>query len=124
MLDQDTVPVGRHKWLVENNVCNEGKSSSEILLISGCKEDQFTCDDGKCVDISQRCNNIEVGTSNDVTKCGYNFHRKNCNHSFQDCDDVSDEKNCRTIFIDPEKYLKSKPPPSIESGSKLSIELR
>ena len=61
MLDSDALPVGRHKWLVENNVCQEGKTSTEILQISGCQEDQFTCDDGKCLEMSQRCNNIEVG---------------------------------------------------------------
>ena len=61
MLDTDSLPVGRHKWLVENNVCQEGKTSTEILQISGCQQEQFTCDDGKCLDISQRCNNIEVG---------------------------------------------------------------
>ena len=60
MLDQDSLPVGRHKWLVENNVCNEGETSSEILQLSGCEEGQFTCDDGKCLEMSQRCNNIEV----------------------------------------------------------------
>ena len=60
MLDQDSIPIGRHKWLVENNVCNEGETSAEILLISGCEEGQFTCDDGKCLQIEQRCNNIEV----------------------------------------------------------------
>ena len=60
MLDKDVLPVGRHKWLVENNVCNEGETSSMILQISGCEEGQFTCDDGKCLDIAQRCNNIEV----------------------------------------------------------------
>ena len=42
----------------------------------------------------------------------------------KDCDDVSDEKNCRTVYIDPEKYLKSKPPPSTENDSKLPIKLR
>ena len=42
----------------------------------------------------------------------------------KDCDDVSDEKNCKIIFIDPEKYLKSKPPPSADSLSKLPISLR
>ena len=42
----------------------------------------------------------------------------------KDCDDVSDEKNCRTIAIDPEKYLKSKPPPSLKAGTKLPITLR
>ena len=47
---------------------------------------------------------------------------KHCN--VKECDDVSDEKNCRSIYIDPEKYLKSKPPPSIENDSKLPIILR
>ena len=62
MLDSDALPVGRHKWLVENNVCKEGETSTEILQLSGCKEEQFTCDDGKCLQMSQRCNNIEVGS--------------------------------------------------------------
>ena len=44
--------------------------------------------------------------------------------TLQECDDVSDEKNCQTIFIDPNKYLKSKPPPSIEKDTKLPITLR
>ena len=37
---------------------------------------------------------------------------------------MSDEKNCKTFFIDPEKYLKSKPPPSIEDNAKLPVVLR
>ena len=28
MLDSDALPVGRHKWLGENNVCQEGKTHS------------------------------------------------------------------------------------------------
>ena len=60
MLAKDVLPVGTHKWRVENNVCQEGETSVEILQLSACDEGQFTCDDGKCLDISQRCNNIEV----------------------------------------------------------------
>ena len=60
MLDMDALPVGRHQWRIENNVCNQGETSIETLLISGCQEDQYTCDDGKCLNINQRCNNIEV----------------------------------------------------------------
>ena len=63
MLDMDTLPVGRHKWRMENNVCNEGVTSSQELQISACSEEQFTCEDGKCIRISQRCNNIEVNYS-------------------------------------------------------------
>ena len=53
MLDSDNLPVGRHKWLMENNVCQEGKTSNEILQMSGCREDQLTC--------VFRCLNLEVG---------------------------------------------------------------
>ena len=42
----------------------------------------------------------------------------------QDCDDVSDEKSCKTVAIDPENYLKSKPPPSAIKDAKLPIKLR
>ena len=51
LLSSDALPVGRHKWLVENNVCQEGKTSTEILQVSGCEEGQFTCDDGKCLQV-------------------------------------------------------------------------
>ena len=67
MMDTDVLPLGRHKWKIENNVCNEGETSDQTLLISGCEEGQFTCDDGKCLDISQRCNNIEVSHSNIIS---------------------------------------------------------
>ena len=60
MLDIDGLPVGRHNWKINNNVCNQGTTNVQSLLISACKEEEFTCDDGKCLDISQRCNNIEV----------------------------------------------------------------
>ena len=62
MLDLDGLPVGRHNWRINNNVCNQGTTNIQSLLISGCQEDEFTCDDGKCLDITQRCNNIEVRT--------------------------------------------------------------
>ena len=42
----------------------------------------------------------------------------------QDCDDSSDEKNCRTISFDEEKYLKNKPPPPPEGSSYLPITAR
>ena len=60
MLDPDVMPVGRHTWRVENNVCNQGNTNDIMLQISGCGDRDFTCDDGKCVKIDQRCNNIEV----------------------------------------------------------------
>ena len=42
----------------------------------------------------------------------------------KDCDDSSDEKNCRTVFYDEEKYLKNKPPPPPKGLNKLPVTAR
>ena len=42
----------------------------------------------------------------------------------QDCFDSSDEKNCRTVNFDEEKYLKNKPPPPPQGKDKLPVTAR
>ena len=42
----------------------------------------------------------------------------------QDCDDSSDEKNCRTINFDKDKYLNNKPPPPPKGKGKLPVTAR
>ena len=42
----------------------------------------------------------------------------------QDCDDSSDEKKCRMVSFDEEKYLKNKPPPPPRGLEKLSVTAR
>ena len=42
----------------------------------------------------------------------------------KDCDDSSDEKNCRTIDFDEEKYLKTKPPPPPKGQDRLPVTAR
>ena len=71
MVDMDILPVGRHKWMIENNVCNEGVTNFQELQLSGCNEEQFTCDDGKCINISQRCDNIEVHINQGTLKTSW-----------------------------------------------------
>ena len=118
MLDMDALPIGRHNWKINNNVCNQGITNVQSLLFSSCKEEQFTCDDGKCLEITQRCNNIEA------IVFFINVFFINIKKFFKDCDDVSDEKNCQIIAIDEEKYLRSKPPPSDSMDTKLPVTLR
>ena len=48
----------------------------------------YSCDDGRCIDIVNRCDGVAH------------------------CDDLSDEKSCQLVNIDPKKYLKGKTPPS------------
>ena len=93
------IPTGKHSWSISNNTCNNGVTNVQKLLLSACNPDQFTCDDGFCISILRRCNN------------------------FQDCRDVSDEKNCMLVKKDTEKYLKDKTPPVENENEKLPVEL-
>ena len=90
-------PFGRQTWEVGNYTCNFGKTKNLELQLSACYEDQFTCADGTCIPHDNRCDNK------------------------QDCADVSDEKQCKIISLDEEKYLKDKTPPPLEKGSKLPV---
>ena len=93
------VPTGKHTWRMANNTCNNGVTNEAELLVSACLPNQFTCDDGACISMLSRCNN------------------------FQDCEDVSDEKNCMLVYKDAEKYLKDKTPPVLNGTEKLPVVL-
>ena len=60
--------------------------------MSTCDADQFTCDDGNCVQLDLQCDSV-----------GH-------------CEDVSDEKNCQLVSLDANKYLKGKPPTPTDSN--------
>ena len=98
-MDSSRRPFGKQSWLVKNNVCNNGKDSAIKLLLSSCNDDQFTCDDGTCVPIEFRCDKK------------------------QDCMDISDEKECRTIAFDAERYKSDETPPSLKPRGKLEVTL-
>ena len=57
------------------------------MKLTGCNKTQFTCDDGQCVTMEERCNQIP------------------------DCDDESDELNCKILKLK-EGYNKRVPPVS------------
>ena len=68
--------------------CYKGLDEERLLLLSSCKDGQFTCDNGECIAILNRCDGVAH------------------------CPDLSDEKACNLVSVDPEKYLKGKTPPS------------
>ena len=45
------------------------------MKLSGCADDEFTCDDGQCIQMRDRCDQI------------------------LDCRDKSDEQNCKIIIL-------------------------
>ena len=59
-----------------NPECDNSREPKQLYLtLTRCNEDEFTCNNGMCIDIEKRCNLKE------------------------DCQDKSDESNCWTVDI-------------------------
>ena len=61
---------------------------------------QFTCMDGSCINITNRCDNV------------------------RHCPDDSDENNCHILMLDKAKYRKSSKPPPLKGQTDLKISIR
>ena len=62
--------------------CAGGESEYDIeMKLTGCGDDEFTCDSGDCVEMKKRCNHIP------------------------NCQDESDEKGCKKMVFH-ERYKK------------------
>jgi len=88
----DTYPIGRYKWRVFNPECDT--IDTEIFLtLSRCARgirtntQEFTCDNGFCIPLEQRCDQQK------------------------DCTDGSDERECTEVVL-PESYENTMPPPN------------
>ena len=79
---ENTYALGKHTWSIFNDQRHNGSYKAK-LTFSGCEE--FTCDDGQCVTMAQRCDQIP------------------------NCEDGSDEKGCQLIVLN-EGYNKDVPP--------------
>ena len=95
--DDDILPVGKKPWSLPSSSCNKGLDEERTLLLTSCKEGQFSCDNAECIDIVNRCDGVTQ------------------------CIDASDEKTYRLVNFDPEKYLKGKTPPSENSTLPLEV---
>ena len=82
-------PMGRRRWNLVSDICGQS-SGKRKLLLSPCSDGQFTCDDGKCIALSNRC---------DLK---------------YDCFDHSDEYNCKLVRF-PIGYQSDVPPRTIGS---------
>ena len=84
--DYGTLALGNHKWTIYNDTdCGED-GETKTLTLSTCTTNQFTCDEGTCIKIDQRCD----GNT--------------------DCDDQSDEVGCQSLSVR-KSYKKDDPPP-------------
>ena len=85
--------LGKHQWWVtgDDKSCHEGKPYATFLKLTGCHDGDFTCDNGQCVKMEQRCDQLP------------------------DCVDESDEMGCRLLVLK-DSYNKRVPPISAKSG--------
>ena len=84
------LPVGRNTWTVNTGICdNSGESISASL--TPCKNNQFTCNSGKCTDLEYRC---------DI---------------YHDCEDGEDEEGCVLLELS-DDYKSQVAPRHLQKG--------
>ena len=85
---KESYALGKQEWTVTNDVfaCNKGEPYTTQFKLSGCNlEGEFTCNDGQCVTMEERCDQIP------------------------DCRDKSDERDCKLLETE-EGYNRKVPP--------------
>ena len=95
--------LGKHEWTVSNDVflCHRGQPYTTLLKLSGCNpEGEFTCDDGQCVTMEQRCDQIP------------------------DCRDKSDEMGCRLMVTEDGYNMKVPPITSLGKTDKTIVPVQ
>ncbi|XP_071521413.1 uncharacterized protein [Panulirus ornatus] len=86
--DPSDIPLGRHTWSISEDTCGYRQA---VLVLTACHDDQYTCNDGSCIDHHRRCNLV------------------------LDCPDHSDELQC-SILSRQMIYSDQHPPPSETPG--------
>ena len=83
-----------------NRKCsNIVESYKTVLKLTGCREGEFTCSDGQCIRMEERCDQI------------------------MDCEDKSDEDNCKLIVFE-DNYNDKVPPFTVNKTDKSVIAVK
>ena len=74
--------LGKQNWTVgsDSTKCHDGKPYNITLKLTSCNPDgEFTCDDGQCIEMKRRCDQVTGKEPN--------------------CRDESDEKGCKLVVF-------------------------
>ena len=82
--DTQEYPLGLKKWNIFNDNCPG--NGERWLTFSSCSKDEFTCNDGACVALKLKCDQIKH------------------------CPDNSDEVKCDKVLVDTKSYNRNIPP--------------
>ena len=63
--------LGKQQWMVEGDSkkCFKGKPYTAHLKLTGCKVGEFTCNDAQCIQMEERCNQVEILNSKCCKVC-------------------------------------------------------
>ena len=91
--------MGNHDWKVTNDFgCFSGGTELKRVSFSTCSTDQYTCNDGLCVHLVSRCDGKV------------------------DCEDKSDELECRLVE-ESKTYKKNLPPSPLVNETKVGVQI-
>ena len=107
-LEWNTLALGKHDWQVSNDHyrCNNRENYTTTLKLTGCEFSElqdgqvggeFTCDDGECIGMAQRCDQLP------------------------DCADGSDERGCQLLVLPDDGYNLGVPPITAVSQTNRTI---
>ena len=91
---KESFALGKQEWTItgDHSNCHEGMTYTTNLKLSGCNSlEHFTCDDGQCIALEQRCDQLP------------------------NCRDKSDERGCNILVL--EDGYNKRIPPITTSGS-------
>ena len=74
---ENNFPIGKHYWYLFDGIsCKDSQNGEELeMILTACDVDEFTCNDGTCIDVSKKCDFVN------------------------DCFDSSDEKMCDVLSM-------------------------
>ena len=97
---EESLLIGTHKIDfsgVKKDKCNKGEGQSTVVLkLTTCSDEQFSCNDGQCIHMEQRCDQAP------------------------NCKDKSDEVNCRLLVME-DNYNKKIAPFSFDNENQSNI---